>query len=415
MKELLFNDHSPTNRGVREHNDEFPELSSDTNNSPEPRTRIYSEFPLTFYGGGERLIIEIYKYFKLNSISAKIIDNNAKISEERIKREDLINVVGSDLVSTAFCRYGFPSFLYQDLPALKDLTAPSNDISLILSRRFPPRRILQSLSMSKNKFVFCLHGIALEKFRLVDVRLIAHQIIIRLQLRYFSRYVRKNIYVQTLTPLIASYLIENDSDKNNIFVIENEFDSEITEIKENTDSFRVIFIGRMQNITKGIRFLRKVIRIVNRSEPNIKFIVIGNGPDLYILDKIRGEATILDSANDEIKGLALQSSSLAIITSNLEPFPRVAQEFLTAGIPVLTTPVSGPAYILGKNAVFGKVSSFDPKLFSKDIITYYQEWKNDKQKYSNRRKEIAISSKNIFLEKHMLERYLKMVLEINSK
>ena len=415
MKKSIPSDHSFKTPDLKQPNKDLLEIHPDKNNCTRFTVRIYSEFPLTFYGGGERLIVKIYKHFKSLSIPVKIIDNYSKISEERIKREDLINEVGPDLMSSAFRRYGYPSILYQYMPDLKDLIVPSNDISMIFSRRIPPRKILRSLSRSKNKFVFCLHGIALEKFRCTHARIIGHQIVIRLQLRYFSRYVRENIYAQCLTPSTTSYLIQNGSDNYNVFIIENEFENELTELKDNSDAFRVIFIGRMQNLTKGIVFLRKVITIISRLEPNIKFIVIGKGPDLNILDKIQAKATIFDNANDKLKGTALQSSNLGIITSNLEPFSLVLQEFLVAGIPVVTTPVSGPEYILSKNVVFGKVSSFNPKLFSEDIIAYYNEWKKDKERYFIKRKEIAIASKNIFQERRMLDGYLDMVLEIGSK
>lgn len=384
-------------------------------NKPKPVVKIYSEFPMTFYGGGERLIIKIYKYFTSHSVHANIVDNYAKNSEERIVKEDLLKEIGPDLISTAFRRYGFPRFLYQEFPELEDLIIPSSDVSLIFARRIPPRRILHSLNKSNNHFVFCLHGIALEKLRLTDVRIIAHQIMIRLQLRYFSPYVKKNIYVQCLTPLIASYLTKNGSSRMNMFIIENEFRNELIELKENSDYFRVIFVGRMQNLTKGIKFLRKVIRLTNILEPGIKFVVIGNGPDLKVLDSVRDIAVILGNVDDKQKESAMQSSSLAIITSHLEPFPRVAQEFLTAGIPVVTTPASGPAYILSKNPVFGKVSSFNPRLFSRDIIAYYDAWKKDKEKYYNLRKEIARVASNMFHEESMLESYLNMILEIGSK
>ena len=131
-----------------------------------PEVRIYSEFPLTYYGGGERLILMIYHKLRQILIQVRIIENKSHRLEKRVSEEMIKKALGSDLKAVNFHRYGFPGFLYQDIPLLDELTVGSNSISLIFARRIPPRSVLRKLKTSSNRCIFCLHGIALELERL---------------------------------------------------------------------------------------------------------------------------------------------------------------------------------------------------------------------------------------------------------
>ena len=380
-----------------------------------PMVKIYSESPLKFFGGGERLIIMIYKSLKENGIEAKVVENNNNKVESRVGDKDILEELGEDLLSERFRRYGFPRFIYQDFPDLQELKSSSSSIFLIFLRRLPPKSILSQFStFPKTKVVFCLHGVALEKLRLTDPRIMIHQLIIRRQLSVFAPFVKINIYAQCLIPNIGNYLQFKGANKNNIFIIENEIESGITNIIRNDSLFQVIFIGRMSNLSKGINFLRKVIKKVGKIDSSIKFIVIGSGPDVHILDGLNENCTVLTNADDAVKKGILMSSNLATITSNLEPFSLVAVEFLTSGLPVVTTPASGPSYIVGKDNIFGKISSFSVNSFSEEIILYHKMWKSDKDAYYKMRKNIAEKARSIFDEKRMPDSYLRMIVEVGS-
>jgi len=381
-----------------------------------PVVKIYSEAPLTFFGGGERLIILIYEHLKKNEIKTEIIENNNPNIESRSDKRYILEHVGNNLLSISFRRYGFPGFLYQDFPDIMELKSSQNSICLIFSRRLPPKSILSEISkFSGTELVFCLHGIALEKTRLTDPRIMIHQFIIRHQLSVFAHFVAGNVYAQCLTPGIEKYLQSKGASQSNIFVIENQFQSGITDLNQNNGSFQVLFLGRMQNLAKGIKFLKKVLAEVKKKEPKIEFVVIGKGPDIHVLDGVKNNCRILTNADDRVKEDNLLHSNLAIITSSLEPFPLVAMEFLTSGLPVVTTPASGPSYILSKDKNFGKISSFNVKAFSKEIISYYRLWKSDKTAYFELRKNIADKARSTFNEKFMLDSYLKMIMEIGLK
>ena len=362
------------------------------------------------------MIIMIYENLKNNGFEVKIIENNSMITESRVRKSDILVHVGTDLSSMSFRRHGFPRLLYQDFPDLKELKSSYNSLCLIFARRLPPKFILSQISkFSGVKLVFCLHGIALEKMRLTDPRIMIHQFIIRRQLSTFARFVAGNVYAQCLTPGIEQYLQSKCGSQDNIFVIENEFQSKTTNIIPTDSLFQVIFIGRMHTLTKGIKFLKKVILKVKKIEPSIEFIIIGNGQGIHVLDGVKNDCRLLTNADDTTKEESLQHSNLGIITSSLEPFSLVAMEFLTSGIPVVTTPASGPLYIIGKDKIFGKVSSFNVRSFSQEIVSYYKLWKMDKTAYFEMRKNIAGKAKSTFNEKNMLDSYRKMIVEVGSK
>ncbi len=377
-----------------------------------PEVRIYSEFPLTYYGGGERLILMIYQKLRQILIQVSIVENTSHRLEKRVPEEIIKNAVGSDLKAINFHRFGFPGFLYQDIPPLDELTFSSNSISLIFARRIPPRSVLRKLKTSSNRFIFCLHGIALERFRLTLFLIMVHQVVVRFQLRTLSHFADRNIYIQCLTPNIVSYLQGRGANERNIFLIENQFSSNIVEIKMNNDFFKVIFIGRFNNLSKGINFLSNVIRNVNRKEANIEFVIIGTGPDHHIINKVEANVRILGNVTEEEKTNEMMNSNLGIITSNLEPYPRVALEFLTSGIPIVSTPTAGPSHIIGKDEFFGKISSFRAEEFAEDILNYYNAWHKDKLQYYDIRLKIAERAKEMFKVEEMLDMYSKMIFSI---
>ena len=155
-----------------------------------------------------------------------------------------------------------------------------------------------------------------------------------------------------------------------------------------------------------------MIRNVNRKEANIEFVIIGTGPDHHIINKVEANVRILGNVTEEEKTNEMMNSNLGIITSNLEPYPRVALEFLTSGIPIVSTPTAGPSHIIGKDEFFGKISSFRAEEFAEDILNYYNAWHKDKLQYYDIRLKIAERAKEMFKVEEMLDMYSKMIFSI---
>lgn len=370
---------------------------------------LFSEAPLTFLGGGERLIKLLYNYCLALNIHVKIVEN----TKQRDSSQQSIQHTNMNVIKTEFKRFGLIKFLQQDFPSLELIPSSDNGVSLIFLRRVPPRSVLLKLAQSNSKVIFCLHGIALEKLRITNPIIIAHQLLIRSNLRNLARFTRNFIFVQSVLPSITSYLGNRGADLKNVFTIENEFESDVEFPIRNDDDFQVTFIGRMDDLQKGIKRLRNVIKIIGKYDYKIRFNVIGTGKDIEILKTLGDGVSIYYGIDDDSKNKIISMSNLAIVTSNLEPFSIVIQEFLTSGVPVITTPTSGPSYILSKDLSFGNVASFNPKSLAVSIIKYYNEWNNDKDLYFTRRKILYVKARTRFKSINMLESYKKMMIQIS--
>lgn len=371
---------------------------------------IYSEFPLSYLGGGERLIILIYDFFKNAHINTKIVENtNRQISNFVSTQNSNLNLAGAK-----FERTGFIKFLYQDFPPVNIIFDDKNAISLIFSRRVPPQSVLRRLEEFNVKVIFCLHGMALEEIRIANPLIMAHQLLMRIQLKRLACHTRNHIFVQSLLPSVTSYLEAHGADSKNIFTIENQFESGVNFPNRNDTEFSVIFIGRMEDLQKGIRRLKKVIQFVQKSVKNIKFNIIGKGVDNKIIAGLDGNVKVLNGIDDKKKNEIIASSNLALVTSNLEPYSLVVLEFLTSGVPVVSTPASGPKYIISKDLSFGKVASFSAKSLAKSIVGYYQEWETDKELYYSQREDIYYKARKMFHLNYMLESYENMIIKVGS-
>jgi glycosyltransferase involved in cell wall biosynthesis len=374
------------------------------------KVTLFSEFPLSYTGGGERLIRLIHEFLKDTGIDVRIIENTKKQRSNSIfKQNPSLNIIGLE-----FKRFGLIKFLYQDFPPLKVISSDENAVSLIFLRRVPPRIVLRQLEKSNSKVIFCLHGIALERIRITNPIIIAHQLVMRVKLRDLARYTRNHIFVQSLLPPLTTYLVRHGADSKNIFTIENQLESEVTFPERNDEEFQVTFIGRMEDLQKGIKRLKNVISLVKKSDASIKFNIIGTGKDGGMLNGLSGNANILNGIDDQRKNKIIASSNLALVTSNLEPYSLVVLEFLTSGVPLVTTPASGPTYILSKDRTFGKVVSFSAKSLAKSIVGCYQEWQRDKELYFSKRRDLYHKARNMFNSKDMLESYRNMIIQVGT-
>lgn len=374
------------------------------------KVTLFSEFSLSYTGGGERLIRLIHEFLKDTGIDVRIIENAKKQRSNSIfKQNPSLNIIGLE-----FKRFGLIKFLYQDFPPLKVISSDENAVSLIFLRRVPPPIVLRQLEKSNSKVIFCLHGIALERIRITNPIIIAHQLLMRVKLRELAQYTRNHIFVQSLLPPVTTYLVKHGADSKNIFTIENQFESEVTFPERNDEEFQITFIGRMEDLQKGIKRLKNVISLVKKSDANIKFNIIGTGKDGGMLSGLSGSANILNGIDDQGKNKIIASSNLALVTSNLEPYPLAVLEFLTSGVPLITTPASGPTYILSKDQSFGKVVSFSAKSLAKSIIGCYQEWQRDKELYFSKRKDLYYKARKMFNSKDMLESYRNMIIQIGT-
>ena len=101
----------------------------------------------------------------------------------------------------------------------------------------------------------------------------------------------------------------------------------------------VIAVGRLVAQKNHARFLAAAARVAE-ARPDVRVLVVGNGPLRAELDAQAGATVTLTGIRHDVPAL-LARADLVVFSSDWEGLPLVALEALAAGTPVLSTPVEG--------------------------------------------------------------------------
>lgn len=369
---------------------------------------FYLEAPLTMYGGGEKIAIDLCNHIRMKGYAAEIVDNIRDDVKIRVSESYTTKVCNCPVRRGEFINSGFLSKIYQPMPTFKEIKSFER-LAIIFIRRIPPTRYLTEIDKNRVKTIFALHGIALEKIRFGHPLIIAHQILIRLQLIRLAHMVNKNLVVQSLTENVTEYLIKHGAPRNRVVTIGNGIESVKYKVGRNDDIFTITFIGRIENLQKGIKRLLSIARILYVKEPKIQFEIIGTGKDDSLLRHVPPNVNVLGFVDEKSKLNSFEKANLLVITSNLEPFSIVAIEGLFSGIPIVSTPVSGPMQIISSDSEFGKLITFSPKDIARILYEYYLIWNSGKKEYFDAKIRRSNKAKKLFDKSLMLESYEKLI------
>lgn len=170
----------------------------------------------------------------------------------------------------------------------------------------------------------------------------------------------------------------------------------------------IIFIGRMVKRHKGLDYLAEIIDKYHQSDPERKFIVLGNGPDKQWFDKqIRTRrldkvvcAPGFVSNIDEY----LRKSSLFIHTSRWEGFGVVIVEAMMYGLPVVAFHNDGPDEIISDGQDGYLVKCFDCEVFANKMAYALK----DKYNY-NRLSSNANQKAKQFMPEKITDRFINII------
>ena len=377
-----------------------------------PKVNIFADTPLTNYGGGEIVIISLYRFLVANNLDSIVYQPKGIKHVHRVSNEDIAKYLGTEITSVNYIKYGIIKRLFHPLPKPDDMN--SDNINLIFLFRVPPSQYLKLLKKSKKNVIFCFHGISIEKLRLHPFIIFGYQLYLRFALRAFVKNIEgiNTMFAQVLTDSMERQLQKYSSSNINVFKIENGLNIDDFSLGRNDDEFRIIFIGRLENLQKGISTLKEVI--LNSKELNVNYDIIGSGPDLKFLSDVPDNVSIKGFLPDEIKKSCLSKANLMVITSFMEPFSIVALEGLLSGLPVVSTPVSGPMTIISRNAEFGSISTFKPIDIVESLKKYYLEWQEDKQSYFNKKLKRRTLAAEYFKADTTYRKYLDMIIEMTE-
>ncbi|MDI6645229.1 MAG: glycosyltransferase family 4 protein [Methanobacteriaceae archaeon] len=140
---------------------------------------------------------------------------------------------------------------------------------------------------------------------------------------------------------------------NKIQVIPNAIDIELfkqlndNNKKNENSSFTFLYVGQMIK-RKGIYWLLKALKIVIKSNKNIKLILVGDGEHLNYYKKLANDLNLsgyieFKGRIDDMNNLAsiYKSSDVFVLPSLSEGLPTVLLEAMFFGLPVIATDIPG--------------------------------------------------------------------------
>jgi glycosyltransferase involved in cell wall biosynthesis len=159
--------------------------------------------------------------------------------------------------------------------------------------------------------------------------------------------------------------------KEKIQTIENGIDLEkISKIKQSKESSDLIFCGRL-NEHKNVDLLIKSVAKLKKTNPKIKCIITGDGPERKTLEKLTKELGLTKNIkfkgfiekNEDVISL-IKSSKVFVTPSSREGFGITVLEANACGIPVITSNHKDNA---SRHLIKKKQNGFASKLDEKEI------------------------------------------------
>ncbi len=308
---------------------------------------------------------------------------------------------------------GIGRIMYHKFPSIDSLRIGA--LNLIMLWRVPSRNQIMACTDSSSKCILLLHGIGIDRLHFANLTVILYQLYLRLQLHLKRPILSdRNLYFQVLNDFQYDYLCRLLRKPENIFLIKNGVQSGSYMVGRNDDIFKVIFIGRIENVQKGIRRLLRVSQILSVKRPELKFEIIGSGSYSSKIENTKN-LTYSGFVTSEEKVKVLKEAGLLVITSNMDPSPAVVIEALLSGLPVVGTPVSGIAGMLKLNSLYGDISGFNPNAFSDSIIKYFDLWRGSPERYFLDKIERRNRAIEDFSFDRMIKEYETMIRKVFSR
>jgi len=351
---------------------------------------VINYYPLEFFGGGEILSIHLFnyleRYYDVEYLAPDHFNGPLRVDAGQLR----------DTVRFKYSRIHFEDnfiplsdFVLRPTPPAK--YTERADLIMVFLDRPPSKRFLVNMMKGGKTVLFLLHGLTFERpsFRSVWNSIIAaYQVWIRLYLRVNrSLLTHGGFFYQLLNDSQLQYMSALGVQGSHTFLMPNSVDFSAYHVSRNDDKFRVIYLGRLDRLVKGASLIPKVANglAARHHSGQIEFIVAGSGQAEQLIAELDGEnetVTALGQVTDQVtKANLLSGCNLMVSFSNTEAFSISLLEGLASGLPILSTNVSGPAYIVSKDSSFGRVLGFNAKEFVDAIEEYYEKWSADRGSY----------------------------------
>jgi glycogen synthase len=182
-------------------------------------------------------------------------------------------------------------------------------------------------------------------------------------------------YLLSISEISSGFLekiYQVPKDKITVVFDDIKFQPEPASFAELNKGKNVLFIGRVES-QKGLGFLIDTAHKTRQVDPQVRFIVAGDGSGLSsLIDSVAErelERNILFTGwvGDELKKQLYSSSDLFVMPSPSEPFGLTALEAIRSGVPVIASATSGFCAVVPSTPTF---NYYDTNTFEQMILFY---------------------------------------------
>jgi len=391
-----------------------------------PKVALLTGRDIRSYGGGERLAIEIAKYFKsrFHELDIQIFSIGTRVDVKRVKKETIEQELNGVKVH-------FYELLNIPLTPLVFLLDPRLIIFFSRLRKF---NVIYSFNDNIFPFLYLLS-------KLLRLRTIngIHSPVIRVmydfkgQMKKIGKYNRFLLYLGYIYIKILKYfllrskeihvlnsmdkvLLEKMGYKGKIFLVPNFSFIEKPIINNNKEKFICLLVARLDDMyVKGLDLAIDIINRVLSINSNILFYIIGSGKYQYLFKEMEKKYPNTIKVLGFMPGHTLikiyGDASLLMLTSRLETFPLVTMEALYSGLPVLAFKnTGGPDDIIENESIGTLIEPYNTENFAREIVRYYNIWSKDTFKYYQDKLERSKRILEKYGREYVLSQYLNMII-----
>lgn len=144
-----------------------------------------------------------------------------------------------------------------------------------------------------------------------------------------------------------------------------------TEEKSCLNSNSILFIGRLDNETKGLDLLLESLKILKKRNLNFMVDIVGEGPYYGKLKEEIIRNNLIDNVHlhgftKDVQDFYLKNS-LLVVPSRVEGFGLVVTEAMEAGLPVISYETEGPTEIIDNGIDGFLIKKYDYEEFANKI------------------------------------------------
>jgi glycosyltransferase involved in cell wall biosynthesis len=354
------------------------------------RIVFYNLVPVEYGGGGEFTLTARARSLREDGNEVEYVSDRDYSGRTVLTKEQAASLIGEIpyrhepfiTLPPPFLR---PFFRKVPNPRRMDPKA----LNLLTIDRLPPPWYLRLVRERGITVLFMLHGFSFEPTYKTHPLIRALQAQTRLNLPLFvHEFNRGSFYLQALTDSTRDVLVAAGANPERVFVVGSSVPVDECPVPRPSETFRLLYMGRIEPIMKGAGLLLEIARRVSRlGRPDLRFSIIGEGPASKWFKEFKPGSPVeyLGFIRPPRKLALMESSNILLVTSYMEPFSRVVNESLASGTFVISTPCSGPSSMIGKNQLLGKIVDPDADSFVEEILAQYSRWKQNPTEYFSER------------------------------